>query len=128
MSPAPGLTASVTLLVTDADTAVSLGSGDVPLLATPRVIALAEEATVAALVGALPDGATTVGYEVQLAHVLPTPVGDTVTAEATLESVEGRRLSFRVAVKHARGLVAAGRVTRVIVSRDRFLERARGER
>ena len=63
----------------------------------------------------------------QLAHLSPTPVGGTVVAEATLEQVEGRRLTFRVAVNDARGLVAAGRVTRVIVERARFLERSHNE-
>ena len=74
-----------------------------------------------------PTGATTVGYEVQLAHLSPTPVGGTVAAEATLEQVEGRRLTFRVSVNDARGLVAAGRITRVVVERDRFIERAQSE-
>ena len=93
---APGLTASVTLVVDDADTALALRSGDVPVLGTPRVIALAEEATIEAIGDALPEGRTTVGYQVQLAHLTPTPVGGTVVAEATLEQVEGRRLTFRV--------------------------------
>ena len=70
--------------------------------------------------------ATTVGYQVQLTHLAPTPVGGKVTAEATLESVEGRRLTFRVSVSDSRGLVAAGRITRVVVERERFIERARG--
>ena len=80
-----------------------------------------------AVADALPEGRTTVGYQVQLAHLTPTPVGGTVVAEATLEQVEGRRLTFRVAVNDARGLVAAGRITRVIVERARFLERAQTE-
>jgi len=127
MTPAPGLTASVTLVVTDADTALALRSGDVPVLATPRVIALAEQASIEAIANDLPEGRTTVGYQVQLAHLTPTAVGGTVVAEATLEQVEGRRLTFRVSVNDARGLVAAGRITRVIVERTRFLERAQSE-
>jgi fluoroacetyl-CoA thioesterase len=127
MPLAPGLTASVTLVVDDADTALALRSGDVPVLGTPRVIALAEQATVEAIDGKLPEGRTTVGYQVQLAHLSPTPVGGTVVAEATLEQIEGRRLTFRVAVNDSRGLVAAGRVTRVIVERARFLERSHTE-
>jgi fluoroacetyl-CoA thioesterase len=123
----PGLTASVTLVVAETDTALAFRSGDVPVLGTPRVIALAEQATVEALDGQLPDGRTTVGYQVQLAHLSPTPIGGTVTAEATLEQIEGRRLTFRVSVNDARGLVAAGRVTRVIVERARFLERSQNE-
>ena len=124
---APGLSASVTLLVEEADTAGYIGSGDVPVLATPRVVALAEQATMEAVADQLAEGQTTVGYEVQLAHLSPTPIGGKVTAEVTLENVEGRRLSFRLSVTDARGLVAAGRVTRVIVVRDRFIERAQSE-
>jgi predicted thioesterase len=120
----PGLVGSVSLLVEDSDTSLAFHSGDVPVLGTPRVVALAEEATVDAVTDALPPGATTVGYQVQLTHLAPTPVGGKVTAEATLEAIEGRRLTFRVSISDARGLVAAGRITRVVVDRTRFLERA----
>lgn len=120
----PGLSAVTTLVVTDQDTAVAFGSGDVPVLATPRVVALAEQATVAAVEHALASGRTTVGSEVQLTHLAPTPVGGEVTAEAVLEAVEGRKLVFRVTVNDPRGLVAAGYVTRVLVERSRFMEKA----
>jgi fluoroacetyl-CoA thioesterase len=120
----PGLTAEVDLVVTDGDTAVALHSGEVPVLGTPRVVALCEEATVAALVGQLEHGSTTVGHTVQLDHVAPTRVGTEVRAEATLLKVNGRRLTFSVAVTDARGLVAAGKITRVIVDADRFMEKA----
>jgi fluoroacetyl-CoA thioesterase len=122
----PGLSGSVTLLVEDTDTSLAMHSGDVPVLGTPRVIALAEEASMEAVADTLPAQSTTVGYQVQLTHLAPTPVGGKVTAEATLESIEGRRLTFRVSVSDARGLVAAGRITRVVVERNRFLERAQG--
>ena len=127
MGLASGLTASITLTVESGDTALAIGSGDVPVLATPRLVALVEQASVLAIDGKLGPENTSVGYEIQLAHLSPTPVGAEVTAEATLESVEGRRLTFRVAVTDARGLVAAGRVTRVVVVRDRFIERAQSE-
>lgn len=122
-----GLTASITLKVEEGDTALALGSGDVPVLATPRLVTLVEQASIAALGSRLGPDKTSVGYEVQLAHLSPTPVGAEVTAEATLESVEGRRLTFRVSVTDTRGLVAAGRITRVVVVRDRFIERAQSE-
>ena len=96
------------------------------MLATPRVVLLAERATVARGRAPRPDGQTTVGYRVQLDHLAPVPVGDKVQAEAVLESVEGRRLTFRVSVKHRDGLVAAGRITRVVVERSRFLGKAAG--
>jgi fluoroacetyl-CoA thioesterase len=127
MGVAPGLTASITLTVGDADTALAIGSGDVPVLATPRLVALVEQASVKALGERLGPDKTSVGYEVQLAHLSPTPVGAEVTADATLESIEGRRLTFRVSVTDARGLVSAGRITRVVVLRDRFIERAQSE-
>lgn len=122
----PGLTAIAELVVGEADTAISAGTGDVPVLATPRVVRLAEEATVLAVDGELAGGTTSVGYRIQLDHLAPTAVGGRVRAEATLESVEGRRLVFRVSVSDGHGLVAAGRVTRVVVERARFLEKASG--
>jgi predicted thioesterase len=119
----PGASAELSYVVTDADTAIAVGSGSVPVLATPRVVALCEQATVAATAGRLPDGQTTVGMRVQLDHLQPTAVGALVEVEATLERVEGRRLTFTVSVSDAKGLVAAGRVTRVVVDVDRFLEK-----
>jgi predicted thioesterase len=68
---------------------------------------------------------TSVGMRIQLDHLQPTAVGSSVTAEATLERIEGRRLTFTVTVTDDGGLVAAGRVTRVVVDRERFLEKAR---
>ena len=122
----PGLCATATMVVSDVDTALALRSGDVQVLATPRVVGLAEEAAVHALSEALDDGQTTVGFRVQLDHLAPTPIGGEVVAEATLEAVESRRLTFRVSVNDGRGLVAAGRITRVVVDRERFLERTAG--
>ncbi len=122
----PGLVGSSSLTVCDTDTALFLGSGDVPVLATPRVVLLAERASVHAVEGKVDAGQTTVGYRVQLDHLAPVAVGDEVFAEAVLESVEGRRLTFRVSVKHRDGLIAAGRITRVVVERSRFLGKAAG--
>lgn len=125
MPLSPGLHGSAKLVVTLADTALALKSGEVEVLGTPRVIALAEEAAVAALADRLPAGQTTVGIRVQIDHLAPTNVGSSVAAEATLEKVEGRRLTFTVSVSDHCGLVAAGKFTRVIVETDRFLENAR---
>jgi len=120
-----GRTASVAMVVQDADTAIALHSGDVPVLGTPRVLALVEEATVKAVEGNLPAGQTTVGMRVQLDHLQPTRVGTTVVAEATLEKTEGRRLTFTVAVTDKCGLIAVAKVTRVVVEVERFLDKAR---
>ena len=125
MAVEPGITGSAELVVAEPDTAASQRSGDVPMLGTPRVVALVEEATVDALDGELDDKATSVGMRVQLDHLIPVPVGHKVRADATLERVEGRRLTFNVSVNSERGLVAAGKVTRVIVNRAQFLEKAK---
>jgi fluoroacetyl-CoA thioesterase len=117
----PGLAAKVDLEVGPDDTATALHSGEVPVLATPRLIALCEEASLEALAGKLPEGRTSVGMRVQLDHLAPTAVGHNVTAEATLEKVEGRRLTFTVSANDDRGLVAAGKVTRVVVDVDNFM-------
>jgi len=118
-----GLTAKTTLEVTADDTAVAAHSGDVLVLSTPRIVALCEETAVAAVAGHLADGETTVSMRVQLDHLAPSAVGSTVTASAKLEKVEGRRLKFSVSVSDQRGLVAAGKVTRVVVERERFMEK-----
>jgi fluoroacetyl-CoA thioesterase len=120
-----GLSAQVELLVSDADTAFAFGSGDVPVLATPRVVALCEEATVRALAPQLQQDQTSVGFRVEITHLVPVSVGSTVTASASLERVEGKRLVFSVTVNDKCGLVAAGRVTRVLVDSATFMEKAR---
>jgi predicted thioesterase len=122
-----GLTARVELTVTDADTAQAMGSGDVPVLGTPRVLALAEAATVAATAAKLTPGSTTVGTRVELEHTAPSPVGATVTATATLAKVDGRRLLFEVQVRAGDRTVAEARVERVLVDRQRFVSGAFGE-
>ncbi|GHJ06846.1 thioesterase [Micromonospora humidisoli] len=120
----PGLTARVELTVTEADTAAAVGSGDVPVLATPRVLALAEAATVAATAPGMPAGSTTVGVRVELAHLAATPVGRTVVADARLVGADGRRLLFEVTVTDGDTTVATGRVERALVDRQRFVARA----
>lgn len=121
----PGLCGRVELQVTADDTAVAVGSGDVEVLSTPRIVALCEQAAVAAIGDLLAEGETSVGMRIQLDHLAPTAVGGAVTVDARLEKVEGRRLIFSVAVNDDRGLVAAGKVTRAIVERERFLDKSR---
>ena len=125
MSLRPGLTGRATLVVGEEDTALAMRSGDVRVLATPRLVALCEEAACTAVAGLLEEGQTTVGNSVQFNHLAPTPVGARVAAEATLEKVEGRRLGFTVSVSDPAGLVGAGRMTRVVVDTGRFLERVK---
>ncbi len=120
---APGLSASIEHVVVETDTAIALGSGDVPVLGTPRLLALAEEATVAAVAEALDAGSTTVGYRVALEHRSPTAVGEKVRAEAVLAEVDGRNLVFRVTVSDGTGPVADATITRVVVDRAGFVFR-----
>jgi predicted thioesterase len=122
----PGLAAAIERVVAESDTSAAAGTSDVPMLATPSIILFAEQAIWAALSGRLEHGTSAVEHRVEINHLAPTPVGSKIKAEALLEAVEGRRLIFRVSVSDDRGLVAAGRFTRVIVSKDRFFERAGG--
>jgi predicted thioesterase len=118
-----GISARADLVVGDADTALAMGSGDVPVLATPRVVALVEAAAVAALAGRLPAGSTSVGSRIEVDHLEPTPVGATVTATAIVVSVDGRAVSFDVVVGEAGSTVARGSHTRIVVDRVRFTAR-----
>lgn len=123
--PAPGLVAEVTHLVGEDDTAAAMGSGDVPVLATPRLLALAEAATVAAVAGTVSSERTTVGTRVELEHLVASPVGARVSVRAELVGVDGRLLRFEIIAEHPDGrVVAHGRITRVVVDRIRFLRRS----
>ena len=125
MAPRTGLSARIDLVVTADDTAEALGSGSVPVLGTPRLIALCEEASCLAVDDHLAEGETSVAKRVQFDHLVPVGVGGTVSAEATLDRVQGRRMTFTVSVSEGGSLVAAGRVTRVIVGRAEFLATVR---
>src|SRR6478752_3053038 len=112
--------------VTDADTAAALGSGDVPVLGTPRLIAWMEAATVLAAAALLDPGQTTVGTAIRIEHRRATPVGGSVEITATLPREAGsRNVTFEVLAVDAAGrVVAAGQIDRVIVDRSRFIEAA----
>ena len=118
-----GLKGEARLVVGDGDTARALGSGSVDVLGTPRLVALLEEATIDAVEGHLDNGFTTVGMRVQVDHLQPTPVGAEVFAEAYLDRIEGRRITFTVTASDSGGLVAAGKVTRVMVDVNRFMSK-----
>ena len=111
--------------MTPAATAIAAGSGDLPVLATPRMIALMEEAACALLAAVLPDDATSVGTRIDVRHSAPSPLGVRVTARATVVSIDGARVSFDVSATHAvaDASVEIGRGThvRVVVDRARFL-------
>jgi predicted thioesterase len=113
--------------VTDSDTATALGSGDVPVLATPRLIAWMEAATVQAAAAFLATGQTTVGTAIRIEHSRATPIGERIEVTATPpREAAGRRLTFDVRAIDGFGqVVGAGEIQRVIVDRERFLEAAR---
>jgi predicted thioesterase len=124
-APTPGLVAEITHLVGEGDTATAMGSGDVPVLATPRLLALAESATVAAIAGTLSSDTTSVGTRVELEHLVASPVGARVSVRAELVGVDGRMLRFEIVAEHPDGrVVAHGRISRVVVDRVRFLQRS----
>ena len=104
----------------EATTAIALGSGDVDVLGTPKVVALVEEAAVAAVAGSLPEDQTTVGTTITLDHLRPSRVGATVVANAVLTAVDGKRLSFAVKLVEGETLAARGTHTRFVVDRKAF--------
>ena len=111
--------------VTDDDTAEALGSGDLQVLGTPRLVAWCEAATCAAVGQSMPPERTSVGTRVDLEHLTASPVGAAVEVTATVRYVDGRLLRFEVVAVHAAEgrLVGRGEITRVVVDRDRFLAR-----
>jgi len=123
-----GLRATVTAEVGEADTADSLGSGDLPVLGTPRLLALAEAACVAAVAPHLTPGQTTVGSAVSLEHKRPSPIGTSIEVQAELTGIEDRTLFFMfVAYGPGAGddaVIGAGTAQRVLVDRERFLRKA----
>jgi predicted thioesterase len=129
MALAPGVRSFVGITVADTDTAIAMGSGDVPVLGTPRLLALAEAATVAAIRPRLEPGQTSVGTSAAMEHKRPSPIGAEVVVEAELTEVDDRRLvfSFRARQISSRDhvvVVGAGTLERILVDRDRFVSRA----
>lgn len=116
-----GLTHTSVLTVGDAHTAQTMGSGDMPVLATPVMIALMENAAMLAVDQELPEEQTTVGAHIDVSHLKPSPVGAEVFATAELMEVEDRRLTFHVVAMQGDQVIGEGTHVRYIVSRERFL-------
>ena len=111
------------LTVTQAHTAITMGSGDLPVLATPVMLALMENAAMLAVADRLPEGCTTVGGHIAASHLRPSKVGDTVTATATIISVDGKKIEFKVEAHCGDTLLGEGTHLRFIVDRDKFMSR-----
>ena len=124
----PGLTGKAERVVSGADTALEIGSGSVPVFATPMLVALMECAAINSLGSLLPEGLTTVGTKIDISHTAATPVGMTVTAQARLLEVDRKRLVFEVSAEDGSGEVGKGRHERFIVDKEKFISRARGKK
>lgn len=118
-----GLTYTSRLTVGNENTAIALGSGDMPVLATPAMMALMENAAMLTVASELEDGDTTVGGHIESSHLRPTPVGAEVSATATLEKVEGRKLYFKIIAHQGDVVIGEGTHLRFIVSREKFLSK-----
>ena len=118
-----GLRGSAESKVVKKNTAMQVGSGSVPVFATPMLVALMENAAINALAGKLSQGQTSVGTMVEIKHLAATPVGMVVRAQAELTAIDGGRLTFRVEAFDQKEKVGEGTHERFILELDRFLAR-----
>ena len=105
------------------DTAKEVGSGALMVYATPCMVALMEGAACEAIEACLPEGQTSVGTALNIAHISATPVGHEVRAEAEVTAVEGKKITFSLAAYDEAGEIGHGTHTRVIVNNQKFLEK-----
>ena len=116
-----GLKHTSYLTVTDAVTAIAMGSGDMPVLATPAMMALMENAAMLAIAEALPEGCTSVGGHIESSHLRPSKIGETVTAIAEVTKVDGKKVKFKVAAYSGETLLGEGTHLRFVVDKERFM-------
>ena len=120
-----GISAQSCATVDEAATAAAMGSGDMPVFATPAMVALMENAAMRAVAPELPDGATTVGAEMNITHIKPSGLGAEIVASAVVTAVEGRKITFNVGARDAEGMIGEGTHVRFIVDRGRFLAKVK---
>jgi predicted thioesterase len=118
-----GLQHTSQLTVTDAVTAIAMGSGDMPVLATPAMMALMENAAMLAVADHLPEGCTTVGGHITSSHLKPSKLGDTVTATAVVTRIDGKKIEFKVEAHCGDMLLGEGTHLRFIVDKEKFMSR-----
>ncbi len=121
----PGLAGKAETTVSESNTALKIGSGSVPVFATPMLVALMETAAIKSLERHLPEGRTTVGIKIDITHTAATPVGMTATARAELVEVDGKKLVFQVSAEDEAGPIGEGRHERFIVDQEKFISRAK---
>ena len=118
-----GLTATARTVVSQENTALKMGSGDLEVFATPAMVALMEQAAMMAVAEVLDEGSTTVGTEMNCSHIKASKLGAQITATAVLTEVEGRKLTFTVGATDEQGIIGEGVHTRFVVDRTRFMSK-----
>lgn len=112
-----------TMIVEEKHLACNVGSGDLPVFATPMMMALMENAAMLCVADELEDGSSTVGGQISSSHLKPTGLGRTVTATAELISAEGRKLKFKVSASDEGGLIGEGEHLRFIIDKEKFMSK-----
>ncbi len=118
-----GMTGSASMLVTEERLATRVGSGNVPVFASPMLVAVMEAASVDCLDGVLPEDHQSLGVHLDVTHTAPTPIGLTVTATATLKAIDGRKVTFDLSATDGVERIGSGVHTRIIVDTARFMAR-----
>ena len=116
-----GLKHTSELTVTEEVTAIAIGSGDMPVLATPIMLALMENAAMLAVKNKLPEGCTTVGGHIESSHLKPSKIGDKVRATAEVTKIDGKKIEFKVTAYSGETLLGEGTHLRFVVDREKFL-------
>ncbi len=122
-----GMKNTATEIVAEQNTATKLGSGLLPVYATPAMIALMEKCAAECVAPSLEEGKTSVGTLLNVKHISASPVGIKITCTATLTEIDGRRLVFRVEASDEKGLIGEGTHERFIVDCDRFLAKCQNK-
>lgn len=118
-----GLQHTSQLTVDDTVTAIAMGSGNMPVLATPAMMALMENAAMLAVADHLPQGSTTVGGHIASSHLKPSRLGDTVIATATVTRIDGKKIEFKVEARCGDTLLGEGTHLRFVVDQEKFMSR-----
>ncbi len=111
--------------VTENNTAIKIGSGDLEVYATPAMIAFMENTAKSIVINELPDGYTTVGIEMNVQHIKPSPVGATIKCKATLTKTDRKKLFFDIEASDDKGLIGKGSHVRYIVNSQDFMKKTR---
>ena len=123
-----GIKGEQSVLVTNENTAKTMGSGTLDVFATPALVALAEKTCWQSVAPALEAGSGTVGTKLELEHTAPTPVGMTVTCHSELVAVEGRKLTFKVTLVDEKGPVGGGTHERFVIFEEKFAAKAEAKK